>query len=70
MSKYLEFTIMEQKPKTKVIGVTSKLHGDILGIIKWYNGWRQYCFYPEQYTIFSMGCLEDIQSYIKELRYK
>jgi len=40
MSKYLEFTVIEHKPKTKVIEVKSKLHIYMkLGIIKWYPRW-------------------------------
>lgn len=38
-----------------------------LGVIKWYASWRQYCFFPENDTIFSSGCLQDIQDFIKKL---
>jgi len=68
MSKYLEFTIIEHKPKTKVIAVTSKIHGNELGIIKWFGAWRQYAFFPEYNTLFNVGCLNDIISYIRGLR--
>jgi len=68
MSKYLEFNPIEQKPKTKVIGVYSKRSGDRLAIIKWYGAWRQYAFFPENKTIFNVECLNDIISYIKGLR--
>jgi len=70
MSKYLEFLLLEKKPKTKVIEVASKLHlyNNRLGIIKWYSRWRQYAFFPETGTIFNTECLNDIQSYIRGLR--
>jgi hypothetical protein len=70
MSKFLEFRLLEQKPKTKVIEVISKLHlySSRLGIIKWYVRWRQYAFFPENGTLFNVECLDDIQSYMKELR--
>ena len=68
MSKYLEFVLLEQKPKTKVIGVVSKLHGIRLGVIKWFGRWRQYSFFPETETVFNAECLNDIQSYIRGLR--
>ena len=48
MSKYLEFKILEEKPKTKVIEISSKTHPVTLGIIKWFPGWRQYCFSQEK----------------------
>jgi hypothetical protein len=34
MSRYLNFNIIEEKPKTKVINVWSKKSGGALGIIK------------------------------------
>ena len=67
MSKYLEFNIIEQKSKTKIIAVDSKLHGNTLGIIKWYGAWRQYAFYPKHGTLFNIECLNDITNKIKEL---
>lgn len=67
MSKYLEFNVIEEKPKTKVIGIWSKKNGNRLGIIKWYGPWRQYAFFPETGTIFNIECLNDISEYIKEL---
>lgn len=68
MSKYLEFKELQSKPKTKVISVDSKLHGNTLGIIKWYGAWRQYAFFPEYGTLFNTECLDDIISYIRGLR--
>lgn len=68
MSKYLKFTIVELKPKTKVIDVESKISGDVLGTIKWYGKWRQYAFFPGIYTIFNAECLNDIISHIKGLK--
>ena len=69
MSRYLDFKLLENKPKTKVIEVKSKsqLYGR-LGIIKWYPRWRQYAFFPESGTLFNVECLNDIQSYIRGLR--
>lgn len=68
MSKYLEFSLIERKPKTKVIGVWSKKSANRLGVIKWYGPWRQYVFFPDLGTLFNAECLNDIQSYIKGLR--
>jgi hypothetical protein len=68
MSKYLEFNALEQKPKTEVVEVASKLLNCRLGIIMWYGNWRQYAFFPEEGTIFNVECLNDISSFIKGLR--
>ena len=68
MSKYLDFKLLEQKPKTEVIGVYSKKSRNILGIIKWYGRWRQYAFFPEIDTLYNSECLNDIIICIKGLR--
>ena len=67
-SKYLIFTTIEIKPKTRVIKVESRLHGDRLGIIKWFGPWRQYAFFPEAAVIFNKTCLLDIVAYMGKLR--
>lgn len=67
MSRYLEFGIIEEKPKTKIVGIWSKKSDDRLGLIKWYGPWRQYAFFPENNTIFNTECLNDIQIRIKTM---
>jgi hypothetical protein len=68
LSKYLEFGLIEKKPKTKVIGVWSKNHPVMLGIIKWFGRWRQYAFFPDNGTVYNVECLNDIIIHIKELK--
>jgi len=68
MSKYLEFSTIADLPKTKIIGVWSKKHGNRLGLIKWYGPWRRYAFFPENETLFDTECLNDIIARIKESR--
>jgi len=63
----MRFQLIEQKPKTKVIAVQSKTKPIRLGIIEWWNTWRCYVFLPNKDTLFNAECLNDIQSYIKEL---
>ena len=67
-SKYLIFTTIEIKTKTRVIRVESKLYGYNLGIIKWYPSWRGYAFFPEIATAFNKTCLLDIVDFIGKLR--
>jgi hypothetical protein len=57
--------------KTSIYNVVSESSGDILGTIKWYGPWRQYCFWPRQdsednYT-WSSGCLTEIVSFLKKI---
>lgn len=69
MKTYLKFD--KQKPYNKltyVVHITNKYDEYTgLGKISWYAPWRQYCFMPEPGTVFSKGCLEEIQNYIKNL---
>jgi len=55
--------------KTRAYFVYNIRSGERLGMIAWYGAWRQYCFWPitDRQTIFSPGCLADIQSFIKLL---
>jgi hypothetical protein len=65
---YLDFADLEAKGrKTKHIAVINKHHQEIIGEIKWFGKWRQYCFYPYDETVWNIGCLEAIQETIKDL---
>lgn len=65
--KYIHIEKIGQKSKTSVYGVYSNSSCELLGRIKWYNHWRQYCFMPAADTVFSKGCMEDINSFITGL---
>ena len=58
-SKYLNFCILDKKPKTYVIGIETK-YSDALGALKWYGPWRQYVFTSKPDCIFNVGCMNDI----------
>ncbi len=68
---YLMFRELEFKGKTKKFGVVPiKNHDDLLGIIKWDGGWRQYVFELDGdngTTIWSGGCLKQITDFIDKL---
>ena len=66
-TKYLQFIVKEQKPKTKVVAVVNKTHQEEIGIISWFSRWRQYCFFPYRDTVWNTGCLNDINEMIAEL---
>lgn len=65
-TEYLVFELAEPKPNTKVWRVLSRRHGDLLGYVKWYAKWRQYCFYPEG-IILSSGCMRDIEDFLVQV---
>ncbi len=48
MSAYLRFERRElEGRKTPIVTVISQSGGYALGEIRWYDRWRQFCFYPE-----------------------
>jgi hypothetical protein len=63
----MEFFKAGSTGKTDVYDVLSKSSGTILGHIKWYGPWRQYCFMPSPYCVFNNGCMTDIINFINEL---
>lgn len=52
--------------KTKYWRVVATKGNTFLGGIKWWGGWRRYCFFPEQATIFEQDCLRDIANFCDE----
>jgi len=62
--QYIKFEIAELKPKTEVYNIYSN-NGVMLGQVKWFAQWRQYTFFPTNETIFSKGCLRDIEDFIQ-----
>ena len=65
--EFIYFVKVEDKPKTSVWDCRSIEH-IILGQVKWYSHWRQYCFYPDADTIFHGGCMQDICHFIGQLK--
>jgi hypothetical protein len=69
---YISFVLIGKSKtgKTEIYKVISNMHGTGLGIIKWYPQWRQYCFFTEFRTIWSVGCLLDITAFLQKLNTK
>lgn len=66
-TQYLVFEEQPTKTKTKVIHVVNRHHENVIGVIKWYGSWRQYCFFPTSDTVWNTGCLVDVQDVIQKL---
>lgn len=66
--QYLLFKEAPFKGKTKKFSCLTKNGGVELGIIKWYPGWRQYCYFPIVQAVYSKGCLSDIKDFINQLK--
>jgi len=68
--EYIEFVELPKREsrKTKRWACMNKQSGGCLGVVKWYGAWRQYTFWPEPCTIWSVGCLNDIQDFLKKAK--
>jgi hypothetical protein len=62
--KYIDFYPNVSNKRTLVWSVNSLSSTELLGWVKWYAPWRQYCFFPEDGTTYSAGCLEEINDFI------
>lgn len=72
--QYIDFKVIKPfihntKRLTVTCAIISLSSGEQLGIIKWYGPWRQYCFYPNDDTLWNDGCLENVQSILKGLTF-
>jgi hypothetical protein len=66
---YLRFSEHE-KPgrKTPIVDVFYTVDNSTYGRIEWYGPWRQYVFFPEPNTIWTVECAETIIEYIQTLQ--
>jgi hypothetical protein len=64
--EFIHFVEVEKKPKTSVWTCRNTKSMEGIGTVMWYPAWRQYCFVPWDGTVFSVGCMKDIISFIKE----
>jgi hypothetical protein len=63
--KYIEFFQVESKSKTSIWECRSE-DNYVLGVVKWYGSWRQYCYFTNN-SIYHNGCLRDIAHFMDQL---
>lgn len=61
LPRTLRWTLHTTKPREAL----SDWHGEMLGEIKWYAPWRQYCLMPYDGKKFNRGDVRDIASFLK-----
>jgi hypothetical protein len=65
---YLSFDFTEKQPKkTSSWNCRNKRTKDVLGVVKWYSAWRQYCFFPTCPAVYNNSCLSDISDFLTQL---
>ena len=52
--------------KTYRYRICTRRDEDIIGWIEWYGPWRQFCLCAEANTVWSAGCLQDVQDFIRK----
>lgn len=60
---YIEINTTETPPagrKTRIYFILNRKTGCEIGRIKWLPQWRQFCFFPDHYSVWSKGCLVDV----------
>lgn len=65
--KYIHFVKVTDKRKTTVWSCRNNRSEEELGEVRWYPGWRQYCYMPTAKGIYSVSCFEDICHFIAQL---
>lgn len=55
-----------EKRKTPIYHIFS-WDGPELGVIKWYQSWRKYCFYPNGDTIWDRSCIVSVIKFMDKL---
>lgn len=69
-NSYIKIKLARKNEKTNIYCVKTKKDDILLGFIKWYGAWRQYCFMPEDNMIFNSTCLELITEFLKDINIK
>lgn len=54
--------------KTRIVNVLNRRSRDVLGQIRWYGSWRQYCFFPSEATIFNPTCMARITREVVDMQ--
>lgn len=65
--QYINFYKYRKKGKRWIWSCRNNHSNGELGRVRWHSPWRQYCYFPTAQAVYSGGCLEDIQTFIKAL---
>ena len=61
--EWLTFAKIGQTKKTKIYEIKSKCDKSVLGEVKWYPKWRNYCFITPEF-VFSDRCLMTLARFV------
>jgi len=66
--RFICFRQLPNKPRTTVWEVYNRKHRCRVGVVKWYGGFRKYCFFPESEILLDMECMRLIADFLDSLR--
>jgi hypothetical protein len=64
-AKWIRFEKRPTTPgyKTDIWHVVATQGDGYLGTVKWWGGWRRYCFFPADGSLYEQDCLRDIADF-------
>ncbi len=69
-NRYIRIVETPSNGKTKKFNIINKSSNCPIGKIEWYWEWRQYCFFPSNYSIFNSTCIALITDFLKDINTK
>ena len=66
-TRYLQFVEKPSNGKMKIIDIVNINHQKVIGQIKWFGRWRQYCFFPCEETVWNKTYMEDVYEVMNDL---
>jgi len=68
VEKYIRFEDcgVSETGKTRIWRIFNFHHNQVVGWIKWYGGFRRYCFYTEEAAIYDNDCLRLVADFLEE----
>jgi hypothetical protein len=69
VKQHLQFNTQPQAPdrKTPIVDITNLADGAYIGQIRWHGAWRQFTLWPDEDTIWSHDCLDEVVTELRRL---
>ena len=64
-NKWIFIELAHKGEKTCKFYVINRKSENVIGEIKWYGPWRQYCFFPVIGSVFNPDCMDFICEFIR-----
>jgi len=65
--QFIHFEKIEDSPRHMWWSCHENKTCNELGEVRWFLSWKQYAFWPNENSVYSVGCLKDIAAFIAQL---